>query len=408
MRNRKQNGYLYKRAGIWVLRYRETVSEAGELREVQRAKQIAPISQYKNKPLLERDSQELRDARRTINDRCYAAETVTTLGEFAEKVYLPHADNQKRASTAHGYRNKWQNYLADRCPKLWMRDVRTCDIQELLDEIAQAHDLSRTSLRHVKALLSAIFNHAKQQGHFDAANPVVGTAIPKARSASETYAYSVEGVLWMIARLPEPAGTIVATAAFSGLRRSEIKGLTWDNYTGAELSVKRSMWNSIADEPKTRRSKAPVPVVARLKTLMDAHQFASESPKDGPIFRNDLGKPMCLNNIANRVIIPKLHPCKVCRKGRIDHKNTTHDFQLEKVVWHGWHAFRGLGTNLYRLGVSDKVIQAILRHANLNTTMNVYVKSVAEDSVKAMQLLDTRLCAESALISASTRGSGDN
>jgi integrase len=44
------------------------------------------------------------------------------------------------------------------------------------------------------------------------------------------------------------------------------------------------------------------------------------------------------------------------------------------------------------MGVSDKVIQAILRHANLNTTMNVYVKSVAEDSVKAIQC-STRGCA---------------
>jgi hypothetical protein len=35
--------------------------------------------------------------------------------------------------------------------------------------------------------------------------------------------------------------------------------------------------------------------------------------------------------------------------------------------------------------------------------MNVYVKSVAVDSVMAMQLLDTRLCAESALLSANTR-----
>ena len=30
---------------------------------------------------------------------------------------------------------------------------------------------------------------------------------------------------------------------------------------------------------------------------------------------------------------------------------------------------RGLGTNLYRLGVSDKVIQAILRHSNVNVTL---------------------------------------
>jgi hypothetical protein len=38
--------------------------------------------------------------------------------------------------------------------------------------------------------------------------------------------------------------------------------------------------------------------------------------------------------------------------------------EAEKIPWYGWHAFRrGLATNLHRLGVSDKVIQQILRHA---------------------------------------------
>jgi integrase len=39
--------------------------------------------------------------------------------------------------------------------------------------------------------------------------------------------------------------------------------------------------------------------------------------------------------------------------------------EAEKIPWYGGHAFRrGLATNLHRLGVSDKVIQQILRHAN--------------------------------------------
>jgi integrase len=62
-------------------------------------------------------------------------------------------------------------------------------------------------------------------------------------------------------------------------------------------------------------------------------------------------------------------------------------------AWHGWHAFRrGLAANLYRLGVSDKVIQAILRHSNLATTMNVYAKTVSEDSVNGMKALETLMC----------------
>ena len=68
---------------------------------------------------------------------------------------------------------------------------------------------------------------------------------------------------------------------------------------------------------------------------------------------------------------------------------------LEKsgLEWHGWHAFRrGLATNLHRLGVSDKVIQQILRHANVTTTMNIYVKTVSSDAAAAMKTLET-MCA---------------
>ncbi len=61
-------------------------------------------------------------------------------------------------------------------------------------------------------------------------------------------------------------------------------------------------------------------------------------------------------------------------------------------TWHGWHAFRrGLATNLYQLGVKDKDIQAILRHSNVGLTMNVYVKSVAESQVNAMDALGQKL-----------------
>ncbi len=55
------------------------------------------------------------------------------------------------------------------------------------------------------------------------------------------------------------------------------------------------------------------------------------------------------------------------------------------MLWHGWHAFRrGIATTLYELGVPDKTIQDILRHANLKTTMGIYVKARREKSVAAM------------------------
>ncbi len=49
----------------------------------------------------------------------------------------------------------------------------------------------------------------------------------------------------------------------------------------------------------------------------------------------------------------------------------------------------GLGTNLYRLGVPEKTIQAILRHANVSTTNTYYIKSAADDTRAAMAKLES-------------------
>jgi integrase len=56
----------------------------------------------------------------------------------------------------------------------------------------------------------------------------------------------------MLAVMPEPAWTVVLTAALTGLRKSELRGLAWDDFDGKELSVRHSVWNSIVSEPKNK------------------------------------------------------------------------------------------------------------------------------------------------------------
>jgi integrase len=57
--------------------------------------------------------------------------------------------------------------------------------------------------------------------------------------------------------------------------------------------------------------------------------------------------------------------------------------------WYGWHAFRrGLATNLHDLGVPDKTIQAILRHANVAVTQNSYIKTLDSQNIAAMRQLE--------------------
>ena len=198
----------------------------------------------------------------------------------------------------------------------------------------------------------------------------------------------------MLLVLDEPARTVVLTAALTGLRKGEIRGLCWEDFSGKELSVRRSVWNSEVSEPKTARSKAPIPVIKLLADALNEHRQRMGKLAVGPIFQAGNGNPLNLDNLVRRVIIPAVEKCAVCRQSKSPHKTDGHEFDLDKSLprWHGWHAFRrGLATNLHRLGVDDKTIQAILRHSNVGLTMNIYVKSVAESQVSAMDVLSVEM-----------------
>jgi integrase len=177
--------------------------------------------------------------------------------------------------------------------------------------------------------------------------------------------------------------------------------MRWENLRDGAIYIENSMWESHVLDPKTRASKAPIPVIPSLAAMLKRHRERIGNPVAGPMFPAANGQPISLNNVANRQILTALNRCAICSKAKPAHIDATvdHEFQRDTnlPVWHGWHAFRrGLATNLYRLGVSDKVIQAILRHSNLATTMNVYVRTVSEDSVNAMKALEALMCAERA------------
>ena len=157
------------------------------------------------------------------------------------------------------------------------------------------------------------------------------------------------------------------------MRKGEIRGFLCENYHGEAIWVTQSVWERFVTEPKTQQSTSAIPVIGPLAQLLQKHREAAGNPQAGFIFQSRNYKhkvvPLAPNSLLKWHIKPKL---------------------LEaKIVWRGWHAFRrGLATNLYRLGVPDKTIQAILRHSNLSTTMNSYVKSVSTDAVAAMRTFE--------------------
>jgi integrase len=185
----------------------------------------------------------------------------------------------------------------------------------------------------------------------------------------------------MLQVVPEPSRTVIAVAAFAGLRRGEIEGLTWESYAGDFLSVLRAMWRGIAGEPKSQKSKASVPVIAPLRAFLDQHRLRSGNPEAGIMFVTRKNTPLSTNNLLHDQIRPAL-----------DEAN---------IAWSGFHGFRrGLATNLHDLGVDDLTIQRILRHSDVSVTQRYYIKTLPEQSIAAMKKLESLvgvMCSERAV-----------
>jgi hypothetical protein len=100
-------------------------------------------------------------------------------------------------------------------------------------------------------------------------------------------------VVKMIEALDEPAVTVIATAAFTGLRKSGLQGLRWEDFKDSRLFVERTAWRptTILESKKPRAAKAAVPVFSILTTYLETHR--KQFPSDGFIFSGPKsGKPL--------------------------------------------------------------------------------------------------------------------
>jgi integrase len=392
MRNRKQNGTIVRIGERWYVRYWERRSVGGIIERKRVSYSIGEVTTRGKRPPADIKTEAERHMA-TVNSGTVPADRIVTIGDFVEQVYLPWIAEHKRPSTAKGYRDIWEDHLKPLSKQVWLKDTRTYHVQGWLNQIG-AGKLSRNTLKHIKSVISAIFTLAKQQDYFHGENPSRDSAInPKASEPQETYAYTLEEIQTIVSLLPEPASTAFAVAAFMGLRHGEIQGLLWENYRDGELYVSRSIWNGRVSDPKTRKGRAPVPVIRQLADRLEMHRLRSGNPQAGPIFANSTKKPLSLGSVVNRVILPALNKCEACRKAESLHKED-HPYKRDTRIpeWHGWHAARrGLGSNLYRLGVPDIVIQRILRHSNVSTTATYYIKTAADDIRKAMKMFENQI-----------------
>jgi integrase len=182
---------------------------------------------------------------------------------------------------------------------------------------------------------------------------------------------------------------LVVTAVFTGLRASELRGLTWADVDldRATLRVRQraDRWNKIGS-PKSGPGQREVPLVPMaVNTLKEWHLSCPRGELD-LVFPNRVGKIETLPSIHRR----GLGPIEVAAGVSTDKLHPKY----------GLHSFRHAAASLFiELGFSPKRVQALMGHSSIQMTFDTYghLFPSKDDDAAAMQQLQARLvgCAKS-------------
>ena len=168
----------------------------------------------------------------------------------------------------------------------------------------------------------------------------------------------------MVNNLPARERTLVLLAAATGLRQGELFGLKWRDvdFEHGELNVIRSIVCGVESRCKTESSQKPVPMQPQLAaSLIEWKQLSKFKAGDDWVFASRLRggrKPFSGAAIMRHYIQP-----------------AAEKLGIQKRI--GWHTFRHTYCTLLRsLGVEFKVMQELMRHSSLRSTLDVYTQAV--------------------------------
>ena len=200
--------------------------------------------------------------------------------------------------------------------------------------------------------------------------------IPRhAREPGETHAYDLGQVLQILDLLPLLAKSLVATAAFAGLRQGEFAWTRVDRLHGYGIDD-QPFDLEVGGQPSenARQPRFPVgnSVIPALAEILNEYRRSMGDPEAGVVFRSGDGLPINIEKVGRRVIRPAL--------------------ESVNLPWYGWHAFRrGLASNLYAMGAQNKVVQRLLRHSKPHLTRDGYIKVFDRTLLDAVEKVQRRI-----------------
>jgi integrase len=176
---------------------------------------------------------------------------------------------------------------------------------------------------------------------------------------------------------------LIVTAVFTGLRASELRGLTWNDVDlkAETLTVRQraDRWNTIGS-PKSASGKRTVPLAPIIVNTLKEWRLTCPKGEHNLVFPNTVGNIEYLETIRRAGLGPIQFKAGI-----------TTDRHRPK---YGLHSLRHAAASLFiEEGWSAKRVQTVIGHSSIQMTFNVYghLFPSPDDDREAMRRLQARL-----------------
>jgi integrase len=299
---------------------------------------------------------------------------------FDRKKPAPNATNEDRKSYStqsiyDGYLRKW---IGPRWGSFRLSEVKAVHVEGWLKALCfpkTAVPLARGTKAKIRNIMSALFSHAIRW-EWTERNPITSVRQSATRQRVPEI-LTPEEITAILEKLPDPLRTAVELDAFTGLRRGELIGLQWQDldFENLVLHVRRSVVQMVNGLTKTEASAKDVPLDSGLaNALIGLRQASPYQDETDWVFASSKMKgkqPLWPDSLWNRRGKPALKAAGITKK----------------VCYHTFrHTF---GTLLNASGENPKVVQELLRHANLKVTTDTYMQALAPEKRRAQAKLIT-------------------
>ena len=306
-----------------------------------------------------------------VQSGTHAADSTSITVHEAAELWLVRGEAEGlERGTMRYYRDMVEKHINPIVGNLKLSRLNQPIVEKMRDDLLKTR--SRAMTQKAIKILKGILKDAKRRGLVSQNVAQDVSVKTQSRHQEEIVIPTRDEARQMIETAEGRCRPLLITAIFTGLRASELRGLTWPNVDldkgVIHVRQRADRYNDMGS-PKSKAGRRDIPIGALVVNALREWKLACPKGELELVFPNGAGKVESLGNIYNRGFYPIQRACGMTVE------SGAKDEEGNPVVSakYGFHALRHFYASwLIDQGFKPKQIQSMMGHSSITLTFDTY------------------------------------